>query len=115
MKKLIRSFSALTLCVLCIISVVMPVFAGGYCIDGTFNHTAGSISCNNAYRIIVYGGANYCYKVINERCDARCTRCGKSFFYRHEHLHVQDHNFVEELGVEVCYNLDCHWTRPIDE
>lgn len=55
MKKFIRSFSALTLCVLCLISMVVAVFsmelavAAAEC-PNPGGHELGEIQCNDWYR-----------------------------------------------------------------
>lgn len=124
MKKFIRSFSALTLCVLCLISMIAPTWAieTAECThpDG---HLYGAILHNDWYHYKVYSrdANSYCYRIYNARCEAYCVYCNNKVFVD---CGYSSHggNTQHVWGAEpdpipdhyVCQNDGCSETRPLN-
>ncbi len=121
MKKFIRSFSALTLCVLCLISMVALIFAveSNICPEGGSHYYGTTVDCNNWYNFRYYlrSDDDICYQIWNDRCIKTCMFCGSRAFVSHQHPDqgVFGHEYIVEdthPDLEVC-NV-CSYTKPLD-
>ena len=126
MKKFIRSFSALTLCVLCLISMVAPIFSMELAITAAEcpypgGHALGiDVHHNDWYHYSVYtrDADAHCYRVYNARCERRCVYCNYIEYVDcddTQHGGNTQHSWTEATEADpnlyVCSNGDCHETK----
>lgn len=128
MKKYIRSFSALTFCVLCLISMVVPIFSMELAVTAAEcpypgGHALGPVEHNDWYHYKVYTriALSYCYSYYNARCTQDCVYCDYRVYVDCSHPSSStrvSHTWIKEPEPDydhyVCSNDGCHTTRPLD-
>lgn len=122
MKNKFIRFNALTLCILCLVSMILPIYAASNC--SKCGDILPSVSCNNGYLYTHYyhnDSSVWCYATWNARCEQRCTSCGQNHFVDHWHtgLSRTQHIFIieETLGgtYQACDRAGCYYSKLISK